>query len=67
MRWLREGNQLERVVGIDDHRWGQAVTAVVELAPDSTADEVALRDALKIEHIAVYNRRATGEKYLIRP
>ena len=29
--------------------------------------EVALRDALKIEHIAVYNRRATGEKYLIRP
>ena len=35
------------VVGIDDHRWGQAVTAVVELAPDSTADEVALRDALR--------------------
>jgi len=29
--------------------------------------EVALRDALKMEHVTVYDRRATGEKYLIRP
>ena len=35
------------MVGIDDDRWGQAVTAVVELAPDSVVDEAALREALR--------------------
>ena len=29
--------------------------------------EVSLAEALDLEHIAVYNRRATGEKYLINP
>lgn len=28
---------------------------------------VSLREALQLEHIAAYGRRATGEKYLIRP
>ncbi len=31
------------------------------------ACEVSLAEALDLEHIAVYNRRATGEKYLINP
>lgn len=31
------------------------------------AGEISLRDVLKPEVIAVYNRRATGEKYLINP
>jgi NADPH2:quinone reductase len=29
--------------------------------------EVSLADALSLEAIAVYNKRATGEKYLVRP
>ena len=29
--------------------------------------EVSLREALQLEHIAVYGRRATGTKYLINP
>jgi NADPH:quinone reductase len=29
--------------------------------------EVSLAGALQVEAIAVYGRRATGEKYLIRP
>ncbi len=29
--------------------------------------EVSLAEALDLEHIAVYNKRATGEKYLINP
>ena len=29
--------------------------------------EVSLAEALSLEHIAVYNKRATGEKYLINP
>ncbi len=28
---------------------------------------VSLRDALSLEHIATYNKRSTGEKYLINP
>ncbi len=28
---------------------------------------VSLQEALQLEHIAVYNKRATGEKYLINP
>jgi NADPH2:quinone reductase len=28
---------------------------------------ISLRDVLNLEAIAVYNRRATGEKYLINP
>lgn len=31
------------------------------------AREISLRDALQLDTIAVYNRRATGEKYLINP
>ena len=31
------------------------------------AKEISLAEALAPEHIAVYNRRATGEKYLINP
>ncbi len=31
------------------------------------ASEISLAEALDLEHIAVYNRRATGEKYLINP
>ena len=30
-------------------------------------NEVSLAQALSLEHIAVYGKRATGEKYLIRP
>ncbi len=29
--------------------------------------EVSLAEALDLDHIAVYNRRATGEKYLVNP
>ena len=29
--------------------------------------EISLAEALDLEHIAVYNKRATGEKYLINP
>ena len=29
--------------------------------------EVSLAEALDLQHIEVYNRRATGEKYLINP
>ncbi len=29
--------------------------------------EISLAEALELEHIAVYNRRATGEKYLVNP
>ncbi|MCY3567986.1 MAG: zinc-binding dehydrogenase [Chloroflexi bacterium] len=31
------------------------------------AMEISLAEALDLEHIAVYNKRATGEKYLINP
>ena len=31
------------------------------------AREISLTEALQPEHVAVYNRRATGEKYLINP
>ena len=31
------------------------------------AREISLREALQLDTIAVYNRRATGEKYLINP
>ncbi len=31
------------------------------------AREISLAEALDLDHIAVYNRRATGEKYLINP
>ena len=41
------------VVGIYDERWGQAVTAVVELAPGSDRDEASLREALR-EPLAGY-------------
>jgi hypothetical protein len=28
---------------------------------------VSLQETLQLDHIAVYNKRATGEKYLINP
>ena len=28
---------------------------------------ISLRDALKLDVLSAYNRRATGEKYLINP
>jgi hypothetical protein len=28
---------------------------------------ISLADALKLENIAVYNKRATGEKFIINP
>jgi NADPH2:quinone reductase len=31
------------------------------------AQEISLREALQLDQIAVYNKRATGEKYLINP
>jgi hypothetical protein len=31
------------------------------------AEEISLREALQLEKIVVYNKRATGEKYLINP
>ncbi|MYD73271.1 MAG: NADH oxidase, partial [Chloroflexi bacterium] len=31
------------------------------------AREISLAEALDLDHIAVYNKRATGEKYLINP
>jgi NADPH2:quinone reductase len=31
------------------------------------AQEISLLEALQLEKIAVYNKRATGEKYLINP
>ena len=31
------------------------------------AAEISLREALQLDTIAVYNKRATGEKYLINP
>lgn len=41
------------VVGLPDEKWGQAVTAVVELAPGATFDEAALRDHVR-EQLAGY-------------
>ncbi|MCG8588838.1 MAG: acyl-CoA synthetase [Proteobacteria bacterium] len=35
------------VVGVPDERWGQSVTAVVELAPDQALDEEALRQHVR--------------------
>ncbi len=36
------------VVGVADDRWGQAVTAVVELTAPGAADEASLRDELRV-------------------
>ena len=41
------------VTGVDDVRWGQAVAAVVQLAPDVPADADGMRAALR-EHLAGY-------------
>ena len=41
------------VVGIPDERWGQAITAVVELNPGHQLDEIALRDFTR-SHLAGY-------------
>jgi NADPH2:quinone reductase len=31
------------------------------------AKEISLTDMLSLDHIAVYNQRATGEKFLLNP
>jgi fatty-acyl-CoA synthase len=36
------------VVGAADERWGQAITAVVQLVPGQTLDEIALRDFVRL-------------------
>ena len=41
------------VVGVPDEKWGQAVTAVVELVPNATFDEEALRGHVR-ERLAGY-------------
>ena len=41
------------VVGVPDEKWGNAVTAVVELAPGARFDESALRTHVR-EHLAGY-------------
>jgi len=41
------------VVGIPDEKWGEAVTALVELRPGQEADEPALLAAVK-ERLASY-------------
>jgi NADPH2:quinone reductase len=60
-----------RYAGLPAERRGalrQRVVAELKTTFASTyAGELSLRDVLKPEVIAVYNRRATGEKYLINP
>lgn len=41
------------VVGLPDDKWGEAINALVELAPDATLDVEALRDHVKA-HLAAY-------------
>lgn len=41
------------VVGVPDEKWGNAVTAVIELAPSARFDEAALRAHVR-EHLAGY-------------
>jgi len=41
------------VVGVPDERWGEAITAVVELAPGAVLDQEAANIALK-DHLAAY-------------
>ncbi|MEE8310819.1 MAG: acyl-CoA synthetase, partial [Candidatus Binatia bacterium] len=41
------------VIGLPDEKWGQAVTAVVELAPGAMLDEAALRGHVR-EQLAGY-------------
>jgi 3-oxocholest-4-en-26-oate---CoA ligase len=41
------------VVGVKDDKWGQSITAVVELQPGFELDEIALRDFSR-EHLAGY-------------
>ncbi len=41
------------VVGLPDEKWGEAINALVELAPGATLDEQALRDHVKA-HLAAY-------------
>jgi len=41
------------VVGIADKKWGQAITAVVELVPGHELEELELRDFSR-EHLAAY-------------
>ena len=46
------------VVGVPDEKWGQAVTAVIELRPDARLDESALRVHAR-EHLAAYKAPKT--------
>lgn len=41
------------VVGVEDERWGQSITAVVQLAPDANLDELELREFSR-QHLAAY-------------
>jgi acyl-CoA synthetase (AMP-forming)/AMP-acid ligase II len=41
------------VIGLPDEKWGEAITALVELEPGATLDEQALRDHVKA-HLAAY-------------
>jgi fatty-acyl-CoA synthase len=49
------------VVGVPDERWGQAVTAVVQLDDGATIDDGAIKSAVK-EHLAGYK----APKHIIR-
>lgn len=49
------------VVGVPDERWGQAVTAVVQLADGATIDDGAIKGAVK-EHLAGYK----APKHIVR-
>jgi len=55
------------VVGIADTKWGQAITAVVQLEEGSTLDELALKDFVKTR-IAAYKvpKRILAKSDLLR-
>jgi fatty-acyl-CoA synthase len=46
---LKEAPEVEDavVVGVPDERWGQAVTAVVQLCPGTTLDEESLQERVR--------------------
>ncbi len=55
-------------MGADGMKLRQRVAAELKTTFASHyTQEVSLQEALQLDHIAVYNKRATGEKYLINP
>ena len=59
---------LERIGAEATERLRQRVAAEVKTTfASSYAKEISLAEALDLEHIAAYSKRATGEKYLINP